>query len=64
MISCGQNFHIELQNWDTYSGVLSTLKIVESNDNEKTIQVLAEGITNNFTNILKNRKEANLPLFL
>ena len=39
MISCGQNFHIGLQRWDRDSGVLPTLKNVEINEKQNTMQV-------------------------
>ena len=63
MISCGQNYHIGLQRWDRDSGVLPTLKNVEPNESENTIQVLVEGITDSFKKIVKNGEEANLPIF-
>ena len=63
MISCGQNYHIGLQQWDRDSGVLPTLKTVKTDDKENTIQVLVEGITNSFKNVVQNGEEVNLPIF-
>ena len=63
MISCGQNYHIGLQQWDRNSGVLPTLSTVEKNENENTIQVLVEGITDSFKKVIKNGEEVNLPIF-
>ena len=63
MISCGQDFHIGLQKWDRDSGVLPTLKTVEKNEKANNIQVLIEGITNSFKNVIKNGEEAKLPVF-
>ena len=63
MISCGQNYHIGLQQWDRDSGILPTLKTVKTDDKENTIQVLVEGITNSFKNVVQNGEEVNLPIF-
>ena len=62
MISCGQNFHIGLQKWDRDSGVLPTLKNVVPNENEVDMNVLVEGITGSFKEILTNG-ETSLPVF-
>ena len=63
MISCGQNFHIGLQQWDRDSGVLPKLKNVEIDENKNSIQVLLEGITNSFKTILQNGDVVDLPTF-
>ena len=63
MISCGQNFHIGLQQWDRDSGVLPKLKNVEIDEKKNSIQVLLEGITNSFKTILQNGDVVDLPTF-
>ena len=63
MIPCGQQYHIGLQRWQIESGILPTLKKVEINEEENKIQVLLEGITDSFKNIIKNNIEASLPVF-
>jgi hypothetical protein len=63
MISCGQNFHIGLQQWDRDSGVLPKLKNVEIDEKKNSIQVLLEGITNSFKTIIQNGDVVDLPTF-
>ena len=63
MISCGQNYHIGLQKWDRDSGVLPTLKNVEINEKQNTMQVLVEGITDSFKKVINNGEEVDLPIF-
>ena len=63
MISCGQKYHIGLQRWDRDSGVLPSLKNVQSNGNDKTLLVVVQGITDSMKKAYKNGEEASLPLF-
>ena len=63
MISCGQEFHIGLQQWDRDSGVLPTLKNVEVDDTKNTMQVLVENITDSFKTVIENGDVVDLPTF-
>ena len=63
MISCGQNYHIGLQRWDRDSGVLPNLKNVQANGNDKSLQVVVQGITDSMKKVFRNGEEASLPLF-
>ena len=62
MISCGQKYHIGLQQWDRDSGVLPSLKDVQKG-NDNNMQVLVESITDSFKKIISNGGEATLPAF-
>ena len=62
MISCGQKYHIGLQQWDRDSGVLPSLKNVQKG-NDNNMQVLVESITDSFKKIISNGGEATLPTF-
>jgi len=61
MISCGQNFHIGLQEWDRDSGKLPELKTVTVDQTATNMEVLVEKITNSFTEIVAS--EDKLPVF-
>ena len=63
MISCGQNYHIGLQQWDRDSGVLPTLKTVKKDENDNNINVLIESITDSFKKIIEDGEEVSLPTF-
>jgi len=62
MISCGQNYHIGLQQWDRDSGKLPDLITVEeAADASSEMQVLVEDITDSFKAPVVD--EAKLPAF-
>jgi hypothetical protein len=61
MISCGQNYHIGLQQWDRDSGKLPDLMTVTPEESSE-MQVLVEDITNSFNRTITTG-EAQLPAF-
>ena len=63
MISCGQDYHIGLQQWDRDSGALPTLKTVKKDENDNNINVLIESITDSFKKIIEDGEEVSLPTF-
>jgi len=62
MISCGQNYHIGLQQWDRDSGKLPDLMTVEADATSTEMQVLVEDITDSFKASVTSG-EAKLPTF-
>ncbi|OUM56775.1 glycoside hydrolase family 115 protein, partial [Piromyces sp. E2] len=62
MISCGQNYHIGLQQWNRDSGKLPDLMTVTPDASASEMQVLVEDITYSFNQTLTTG-EAKLPSF-
>jgi len=62
MISCGQNYHIGLQQWDRDSGKLPDLMTVEADTTATEMQVLVEDITDSFKASITTG-ETKLPTF-